>query len=54
MCIANDGGAIKSKPLFNVTLKMDVVQKTKSESRMLTIAYKKKKSNVLDQLIEGA
>ncbi|KAL4067185.1 replication factor RFC1 C terminal domain-containing protein [Scleroderma yunnanense] len=59
ICIANDGGAIKLKPLSNVAFKMQFRRPEASSvrSRMLTIAYKEKMkipANVLDQLIEGA
>ncbi|KIJ58854.1 hypothetical protein HYDPIDRAFT_163015 [Hydnomerulius pinastri MD-312] len=59
ICIANDGGAQKLKPLkgntFNLPFRKPDAASVRS--RMLTIAYKEKMklpANVIDQLINGA
>ncbi|KAG6332752.1 hypothetical protein ID866_6335 [Astraeus odoratus] len=59
ICIANDGGSLKLKPLANTAFKMPFRKPEANavRSRMLTIAYKEKMkipANVIDQLIEGA
>ncbi|KAI6149861.1 replication factor RFC1 C terminal domain-containing protein [Pisolithus tinctorius] len=59
ICIANDGGAQKLKPLMHTTCKLPFRKPDAGavRSRMLTIAYKEKMqipANVVDQLIEGA
>ncbi|VDC01871.1 unnamed protein product [Peniophora sp. CBMAI 1063] len=58
ICIANDAGTPKMKPLVNATFKMTFKrpQATEVRSRMMTIAYKEKMklpANVVDQLIQG-
>ncbi|CCM04947.1 uncharacterized protein FIBRA_07144 [Fibroporia radiculosa] len=59
ICIANDRGALKLKPLanvaFNLTYRKPEVNAIRS--RILSIAFKEKMkvpANVIDQLIEGA
>ncbi|KAI6010360.1 replication factor RFC1 C terminal domain-containing protein [Pisolithus microcarpus] len=59
ICIANDGGAQKLRPLTSTTCKLPFRKPDASavRSRMLSIAYKEKMkipTNVIDQLIEGA
>ncbi|KAI6112589.1 replication factor RFC1 C terminal domain-containing protein [Pisolithus sp. B1] len=59
ICIANDGGAQKLKPLMSTACKLPFRKPDAAavRSRMLSIAYKEKMkipANVVDQLIEGA
>ncbi|KAI6117459.1 replication factor RFC1 C terminal domain-containing protein [Pisolithus croceorrhizus] len=59
ICIANDGGAQKLKPLISTACKLPFRKPDAAavRSRMLSIAYKEKMkipANVVDQLIEGA
>ncbi|KAI6041918.1 replication factor RFC1 C terminal domain-containing protein [Pisolithus marmoratus] len=59
ICIANDAGAQKLKPLMSTTCRLPFRKPDAGavRSRMLTIAYKEKMkvpANVIDQLIEGA
>ncbi|KZV77014.1 DNA replication factor C, large subunit [Peniophora sp. CONT] len=58
ICIANDAGTPKMKPLVNATFKMAFRRPAPNEirSRIMTIAYKEKMklpANVVDQLIQG-
>ncbi|KZT13273.1 DNA replication factor C, large subunit [Laetiporus sulphureus 93-53] len=59
ICIANDRGAMKLKPLINVaySLAFRRPEANAVRSRILSIAFKEKMkipANVIDQLIEGA
>ncbi|KAI0640589.1 DNA replication factor C, large subunit [Trametes meyenii] len=59
ICIANDRGAQKLKPLVNVTFNLSYRRPEPAaiRSRILSIAFKEKMkipANVIDQLVEGA
>ncbi|KAL1939716.1 hypothetical protein VTO73DRAFT_9749 [Trametes versicolor] len=59
ICIANDRGAQKLKPLTNVTFNLSYrrPEATAIRSRILSIAFKEKlkiPANVIDQLVQGA
>ncbi|KAI0333409.1 DNA replication factor C, large subunit [Cubamyces sp. BRFM 1775] len=59
ICIANDRGAQKLKPLLNVTFNLSYKRPEAAaiRSRILSIAFKEKMkipANVIDQLVQGA